>query len=167
MPKKAQKDKSPENKKKTKKPAKKRSKLKPVNIFLQIFLFLFIIFASAIAYFAVTISISPKSIPVVTKNIESYLSKATNQIVEIEDSNLHITKKINLKVTTRNLEIIDKASKTVIVLLPEVDIEIPILPMLLGNFSPNKFIVSNANLNIHYPTQIEKKENNEQTTKQT
>ena len=147
MPKKLQKQ------QKSAKKTTKKTKKKPLNIFVRIFLFLFIILASAITYVSITLSISPRSIPTITKNIESILSKALEAQVKIDDSQLQITSNINLKLITNNVEIIDKNTHKTITTLPEVDIEIPILQMLIGNFNPNKLIISNANLNIEHNSQ--------------
>jgi len=161
--------KKPEVKKK-KKVTKRRVKKNPINILIQIILFCFLIVASAITYFAVTLAISPRSIPVVTKNIEAFLSKATKKKVIIQDSRLHITSSANLKVSADNLEIIEKSNNSTIIILPEVDIEIPILSMLIGNFNPKKITISNANLHIDHHSKIKKEStpqaNNEEKIKQ-
>ena len=161
-----QKAKKPVTKKKTKKTAKKTLTRKISHIFISIFLFVFLIFASTLTYFSITLFLSPKSIPIVTHNIESFLSQATNNNVKIDDSKLHITRNINLKVSTNNLKIIDRISNAIIVTLPEVDIEIPIFPMLFGNFSPSKFIVSNADLVINHQPKDSNPKSNPKSSKQ-
>lgn len=146
--------------KKTKKPKKVKKPLhkRPISLAIRIILFLFLIIFSGVTYLSITIAISPRSIPIITTNIESAIKKSIHKEVKIQDTHLSITKALNLKVIANNLEIIDDEQKT-ITTLPNVHIEVPIFSMLFGNFSPKKLIISNADLTIDYRNHDNSKEN--------
>ncbi|MBL6664835.1 MAG: hypothetical protein ISQ34_03225 [Rickettsiales bacterium] len=132
------------------KKTKKRIRKKPLPVIIKIFFFVLLILFSTFTYLSITLAISPRSIPIVTKNIESLIEKLIKQDVQIRNSHLQITRSLNLKIVTQDVSIIDDNNQSTITTLPIVNIEIPIYSMVFGNFSPKRFIIEDANLNIDH-----------------
>lgn len=138
---------------KTKKTRKKRSKKKPINIFIQIIFFLFLIIALCSAYFIVLLSSSPRSISFLNSKIEKIINNASNQQIKIKDSTINITSSAKLRIQASNVKINSQIQKLQSS-LPKIDIEIPISAILFGNFSPSKFIIHDANFTLNLNNKI-------------
>lgn len=119
-----------------------------IGLFYKINFFLFLIVSIVLAYFVILVSTEPKSVPFVTKKIESILQEKLGQDVSLSNSYISFTRYGTLKVAISSLKILyslpDSSDKQAII-IPKLETEFSLLGLITMNFQPSKIKIIDAN----------------------
>ncbi len=134
-----------------------------VNLLSKITLSVLVIAFIGFIYLVTIVTTSPKSIPLLTKKIESELQKTFGSNLKVKDSLVSFTKYGSLKFTIRNLDFSKQSnlvqSQQDKFFIGSLQAEISLLDLLTFRFRPQKIKAAKSEILIHSETASESEKN--------